>query len=81
MKTDATHIKKLNALIKSAIKRFKPEAEPAMAPVAQLVMAYLEWNATSKQAEKAFDRLMADMIDFNDLRVSHRKILLASCLT
>jgi endonuclease III len=40
-------------------------------PVTQLVLAFLEWNASPKQAAQAYGKLMTVMVDINDLRVSH----------
>lgn len=42
-----------------------------MNPVAQLIFASLEWEATRAQAEAAYTRLMAEMVDYNDVRVTH----------
>ena len=42
-----------------------------MEPVAQLVVAFLEWNASRSAARAAYDRLLAKMVDHNELRVSH----------
>lgn len=77
MKTDPTHVTKLNTLLRQAKRRFKFESPDSPTPIAQLVQAFLEWNATSRQADKAMTRLMAPMVDYNDLRVSHQHDLLA----
>jgi endonuclease III len=87
VKNEATFAKKFGALLKKiksqhggAAKAGAPsggggeaEGSPA-APreaVTQLVVAFLEWNASRKQAADAHKRLMAVMVDNNDLRVSH----------
>ncbi|MEO1236132.1 MAG: hypothetical protein AAFX76_05020 [Planctomycetota bacterium] len=64
--------KKFAALLKKALSTHSgAEDPPPRDPVAQLVVGFLQWNATQAQAEDAFAALMAAMIDINDLRVSH----------
>jgi endonuclease-3 len=41
-----------------------------MAPADQLVSAYLQWNATRKQAQTAYGKLTGSLVDLNDIRVS-----------
>ncbi|MDP6057746.1 MAG: hypothetical protein QGH33_02585 [Pirellulaceae bacterium] len=40
-------------------------------PVTQLVFGFLQWNAPRRGAEAAMQRIMREMVDHNDLRVSH----------
>ncbi|MEM6256797.1 MAG: hypothetical protein AAGI37_00615 [Planctomycetota bacterium] len=40
-------------------------------PIAELVVSFLTWNATSRQADTAFGKIMAQVVDLNELRVSH----------
>ncbi|XAM00433.1 hypothetical protein OT109_03395 [Phycisphaeraceae bacterium D3-23] len=69
-KTDTKHIKALNALLKKARSAWKGEEPPPLEPITQLVVGFLTWNATSKQAEGAFDKIMSQVVDLNELRVS-----------
>ena len=71
MKNASTYAKKLNAFYKKVKAKYKAEPEAPMEPVAQLILAMLEWNCTARKAEIAYDKLFAEMIDYNDLRVSH----------
>ena len=73
MKNDANDVKKLAALLKR-LKKDHASAQPPSPrdPVSELVYSFLQWRATAAQAAKAYDRLMAEMVDHNDLRVSHR---------
>lgn len=69
-KETAADPKKLAALL----KRLKP-LEPAdvgqeMEPIAQLVLSFLNWETTRRQAQAAFDRVLASVVDLNELRVS-----------
>lgn len=68
--TAAVDAKKLAALL----KRTKP-LDPAdvgqdIEPIAQLVLAFLNWETTRRQAQGALDRIQAAMVDLNELRVS-----------
>lgn len=55
----------------SLLKRLKPKDEPAQRdPVDQLVVSFLNWETTRRNAEGAFERLMGKMVDVNELRVS-----------
>ncbi|MEM9415805.1 MAG: hypothetical protein AAGA29_10060, partial [Planctomycetota bacterium] len=69
-KTDTKHLKALNALLKKARSAWKGEEPPPLDPITQLVVGFLTWNATSKQAEGAFDKIMSQVVDLNELRVS-----------
>ncbi len=71
MKNASTYVKKLNTLL----RKIKPSAaiEPpaTVDPTTRLVIGFLQWNATARQAEHAFERIMSEVVDTNDLRVTH----------
>lgn len=69
MKNESAYVRKFAAVFK---KLSAPEAPlPQRDPVTQMVLGFLQWEATHKQAENAFKRIMQIMVDNNDLRVSH----------
>lgn len=70
MKDDSTYAKKFTALIKKLCKSYKPADVVQLEPTTQLIVSYLEWNATSAMALDAHDKLMQAMVDNNDIRVS-----------
>lgn len=76
-KQDPATTKQFSALLTKALASHKAEHPPPRDPVAQLIVGFLQWNATSTQAEDAFAALMEEMIDVNDLRVSHPHELVA----
>ncbi len=61
------------ALIKKAKSAYKPEPAEPLEPIAQLVFSFLCWNATTRQADTAFGKIMSQVVDFNELRVSHAR--------
>lgn len=68
MNNESTYAKKFNALLKKM-----PESEsdlPTRDAVTQMIIAFLQWHASGKQAELAYRKLMAVMVDNNDLRVT-----------
>lgn len=71
MKNASTHAKKLSALYRKVRAKYKADIYEPMEPIAQLILAMLEYDTTTRKAEIAYDKLMAAMIDYNDLRVSH----------
>ncbi len=71
MKNENSYVKKLIALLKKIRSTNRAESHIQHDAVTQLVIAYLEWNATRKSAKDAHARLMRVMVDNNDLRVSH----------
>lgn len=71
MSTKQAAAKKFSALLKKCLAAYKGEDPPPRDPVAQLVVGFLQYNAKRDQAEDAFAALMDEMIDINDLRVSH----------
>lgn len=76
-KQDTSQGKKLAALLKRLDSSYKPEDPPPRDPTLQLVAAFLQWEGTRKQAEEAVGRLMSEMVDVNDLRVSFDQEILA----
>lgn len=68
MKNESTYARKFAALYRR-IKARAPEPEPRDA-VTQMIVAFLMWEASRKQAENAYKRLTQIMVDNNDLRVS-----------
>ncbi|HEX7010403.1 MAG TPA: hypothetical protein VF184_10500 [Phycisphaeraceae bacterium] len=70
MKQDSPQAKHLVALLKRLGAAHSVELPPQRDPVTQMVVSFLQWEATRKQAEKALERLLGVMVDINELRVS-----------
>lgn len=71
-KTDTKKQEKAFAsVLKKATSAWSGEEADELEPIAELVISYLTWNATSKQADTAFGKIMAQVVDLNELRVSH----------
>lgn len=62
--------KKLASLLKKLKPKVDPQEHVPADPVSQLVISFLNWETSRRQAEQAFDRLMAQMVDINELRIS-----------
>ena len=61
------------------IKKSYPGEQPEpLDPIGQIVLGFLQWESTTKAAQAAYDRLMAAMVDHNDLRVSHPQEIVAA---
>jgi endonuclease III len=71
VKNASSHARKLAALLRKLKSQNPAPPPPAPDPVTQLVLAFLQWDATRKLADAAYQRLTAAMVDSNDLRVSH----------
>ncbi len=71
MKHEPAQIKKLNSLMKKLKTRYKNPEDPGYEPTTQLIMAFLQADASRRKAEQAYDALMEHMVDNNELRVSH----------
>ncbi len=72
MKGDSDDGKKITALIQRLKKTYpKVQPPPQREPIAQLIVSFLQWESTTQKAADAYDRLMAMVVDHNDLRVSH----------
>lgn len=70
-KTDTKKQEKaLAAVLKKAKSAYKGEEPDRLEPIAELVFSFLMWNATAKQADTAFGKIMAQVVDLNELRVS-----------
>lgn len=74
MSKDNTNPKALASLLK---KLKAKEPPPPRSPVEQLVVSFLNWETSRRQAEQAWERLMQQLVDINDLRVSLDSELIA----
>lgn len=72
-KTDPKQEKAFNAMLKKAKAAHSGEEADALEPIAELVFSFLTWNATVRQADSAFGKIMAQVVDLNELRVSHAR--------
>ena len=70
-KTDSLSVPKLESLLKTIRSDHPAEDPPPRDPVSQMLVSFLMWNATRDQAEQAFERVMSQVVDINELRVSH----------
>lgn len=70
MKKVRTNARNLLALLRRLKSRRRPEDPPHRDPVSQLVISFLQWETTRRQADRAFEKVMATMVDINELRVS-----------
>jgi endonuclease III len=71
VKHEPAQIKKLTSLIKKLKTRHKNVEAPPYDPTTQLIMAFLQADASRRKAEQAYSALMEHMVDNNELRVSH----------
>jgi endonuclease III len=63
----------------SLLKKLKDkEPFPPRSPVEQLVVSFLNWETSRRQAEQAFERIMQEVVDINELRVSLETEILAA---
>ncbi len=70
--TPAGNVTKLNALVRAAKAAAKGVTPPEpLDPIAQLIVSFLSWNASTKLADQAYAKLMTELVDHHDLRVSH----------
>ena len=69
MKNASEHAKKLRGLLRKAKAGPEPGVE-LPSPIEVLVYAYLLWETTTKQADASYLRLMRQVVDMNDLRVT-----------
>jgi endonuclease III len=75
--TQSAQPQNIKTLLTKLGRKYKPDDPPASDPVTQLVIGMLQWEATRKQAEQAFSRLMNELVDINEIRVSHDSELVA----
>jgi len=61
--------KKLNVLLKKIGPVTAPEFPCPSDPIATLVSSMLMWESTTDKAAAAYERLLEQVVDFNDLRV------------
>ncbi len=71
VKQESTSSKNWSSLLRKLNATYQPEDPPSRDPVMQLVIGFLQWESTRRQAEDALARLMAVMVDHNELRVSY----------
>ncbi len=70
-KTDTKKQEKAFAtVLKKAQSAWSGEEADELEPIAELVFSFLMWNATAKQADTAFGKIMSQVVDLNELRVS-----------
>jgi endonuclease III len=65
------------SLLKKLRSKYDPEPYEPRDPITQLVLSYLQWEATRKQAEAALARIQTAVVDNNELRVSHVQEVIA----
>ena len=71
MKNTSTYARRFASLYRRIRTKHAAEPDGPASSIIQLVISFLEWNASRKAAETACQRLMSRMVDINDLRVSH----------
>ncbi len=71
MKNAANYARKLRTLLRKIMPSGGFEPLPTVDPATRLVIGFLQWNATTRQAHAALQRLMGGVVDNNDLRVTH----------
>jgi len=71
LKNEKAYVKKFTALMKRVGGLGSDEVGPKGDAVSQMVVGFLQWNATVKQAQGAYKRMMDTLVDLNELRVSH----------
>ena len=75
-KTDSKQVKALNALLRKVRSAWKGEEPAPLEPITQLVISFLNWNATARQADGALGKIMSQVVDLNEMRVSlHHEIV------
>ena len=70
MKQEKTDPKKLAALLKKLQPASEHDLPTGLEPTTQLVLSFLNWETTRKNADAAFEKLMAQLVDINELRVT-----------
>jgi endonuclease III len=70
-KTDTKKQEKAFAtVLKKAQSKWSGEEADELEPISELVFSFLTWNATVRQADTAFGKIMSQVVDLNELRVS-----------
>ncbi|MBI1369771.1 MAG: hypothetical protein GC162_14085 [Planctomycetes bacterium] len=70
MKNASDYAKHLSKLISYLHKSASEREVPERPPLEQLVHSFLCWESSHNQADQAFVKLMREVVDFNDLRVT-----------
>lgn len=76
MKIAASYTKKIPDLIKRLKPNGSAELPEGIDPIGLIIFSFMEWNATSAMASDALERLMHEMVDYNELRITHPHELL-----
>ena len=72
MKKNEQAAKNLTKLLDTLKKKYGEVEQPqGLAPITQLLLSLMQWNTTTANADEAFDKLMALVVDFTELRVTH----------
>lgn len=71
MKNATAYAKKLSTLLRKIKPKLPVELPAAVDPITRLVLGFLQWNAAARSAAIAHGKLMAELVDNNDLRVSY----------
>jgi endonuclease III len=58
------------AVLKKATAAWSGEEADELEPISELVFSFMMWNATARQADTAFGKIMAQVVDLNELRIS-----------
>lgn len=70
-KTDTKKQEKAFAtVLKKAQSSWSGEEADELEPIAEMVFSFMMWNATARQADTAFGKIMSQVVDLNELRVS-----------
>ena len=77
MKQEVIHTKALSTLLKRLKNSTKPQSQPPRDPVLQMVVGFLSWETTVEAAEDALGKLLAVMVDINELRVTYDDEIIA----
>ena len=71
MKNASFYAARFATLLKRIKAKYPGESPDPADPISQVIIAFLEWNTTRSNADKAFRRLMSQCVDINELRVCH----------
>jgi len=77
VKGSAEYAKRLGTLLRKIRTAHPGELYGGEDPVGQLIYGFLHWNAPRCTADAAMEKIHRDMVDFNDLRVSHTHEIVA----
>ena len=71
MRNTPDSTKKLDSLLRKIMRQTPPvHSDESVDPVEVLVKSFLIWESTTTKATAAYKRIMDQVVDFNDLRVS-----------